>query len=176
MVFLLLSVCLVTATAFNVGDNLEGVIPFTKKLIVPYTYDQRRAEIALTDVGGLLGSNASTRINSIGLVDSTYNVIASYTDDDQYAYVDEGEILGYILCGINVSTALVDNQTDAMNNTRVYLIFMPTGEDPIATGYMYAVSSAQYSDDCYYILFSAYVPYTFDAGTYIIYTEYDVRY
>lgn len=165
--------------AFKIGDdpNLdEGILHFLKKPIFKVTYEQRRAQIALSDVGGLLGANASTRINSIGLFDEDFNLIGTYTDDGQYVYVNEGQFLNTILLSVNISTSLVDNQTDSLNRTRVYLMFMHEGDDPISQGYMTAEYVTQYSDDCYYVLFSGYVPYVFEAGNYIIYTEYDVRY
>jgi len=175
MIISMLTVSFGLVNAVEVGDNISGLFPFLNKPVFPVTYEQRRAEIDIAQLGGLLGSNASTRIDNIWLVDNTYTVIVTYTDDDQYGYVDEGEVLNYIIVNINVSKAYVANGSEAMNNTRVYLLFMPTGEDPIVTGYMTAVGAGIY-DTCYKVMFQAYVPYTFEAGTYIVYTEYDVRY
>ena len=172
-------VCLILSSigivsAISVGDNLEGVIPFIKRQMFPVSYEQRRAEISLAELGGL-GEDANTTIYEVWIVDSSFTVIESFTADEGFGYVDEGEILNYIIVNVNVSKAYVDNGTQAENNTRVFLSFGKTGVDPITEGYMHSVG-AGVEDDYYTVMYQAYIPHVFEAGMYYVYTEFDVRY
>jgi hypothetical protein len=164
---------------YKVGDNVSNAFPnLPARSIYPMSKEQKSLIMPMANVGGL-EENSSTHIVEMWLVDPSSVLLAEFTDTGQWQYVDEGDELKVIWVFVNVSKAYCADWDEALNNTAVFITFMPLAEDPIVEGYFYIPGSGvrEYAD-CFQVGFyyTFAVPYEFESGIYLIYLEYYVYY